>query len=292
MKKPDFGRTALALTAGLLMTGCAQIAADIPLTRAGYDLPVMDVTASEIDPIFACIKDTGALEGQGFAVGPFSNDTGKSNASGDGATGSFLPNGPNLSIYAIEAVSRAGAVAFDYSNLEVVKNISLVGGSKAIEQMHAMQNANMPNYAITVFATALDFGAVQRADVRVGGVGPTYTQSNARSYYAAHIVQPGSQISLARGFAMYQADYLEGGLGSSRFFGGGSGTLVTGNVSFASQEPLQRPTAEGVMLAVAFALLEIPALSGCKSAATEFLLNAQQDPDAVEPAQTSVADAG
>lgn len=262
---------AVALSVGLLTSGCGQFAAGNPVSRAAYDLPAQDITAPEIDPIFACMKATGALSGQGFAVGPFSNDTGKMNASAEGATGSFLPNGPNLSIYAIEAVSRAGGVAFDYSNLDVVKNISLVGGPKAVERMHFMQNANMPNYAITVFATALDFGPVQQADMRIGGLGPTYTQTNARSYYAAHIVQPGSQISLARGFAMYQADFLQAGLGSNRFFGGGSGTLVTGNISFAKQEPLQRPTAEGVMLSVAFALLEIPSLSGCKSTVDEFL---------------------
>jgi hypothetical protein len=176
-----------------------------------------------------------------------------------------------LSIYAIEAISRSGGIAFDYSNLDVVKNMSLVGGPKAIERMHAMQNANTPQYAVTAFATALDFGPVQQGDLRFGGIGPTFTQTSARSYYAAHIVQPGSQISLARGFAMYQADYMDAGIGVSRYFGGGTGTLVTGNISFASQEPLQRPTAEGIMLSVAFALLEIPSLAACKHTASQFL---------------------
>lgn len=279
-----------ALSACLSTAGCANFGATDTAGRAAYDLPAQDYTAPEIDPIFECIKDTGALAGQGFAIGPFSNDTGKLNASSDGSTGSFLPNGPNLSIYAIEAVSRAGGVAYDYSNLEIVKNISLVGGSRAVETLHAMQNANMPNYAITVFATALDFGAVQQADLRIDGLGPTYAATSARSYYAAHIVQPGSQISLARGYAMYKADYLEAGLGSSRFFGGGTGTLVTGNISFAVQEPLQRPTAEGVMLSVAFALLEIPSLADCRHTVDAFTnvpdaADAAANLDAADPSE-------
>lgn len=181
-----------------------------------------------------------------------------------GGTGSFIPTGPGVAIYAMEAISAAGGIVFDYSSVDLARNIAFMGGEAAAQHLHGLQNQNMPSFGVKVFATALDFGGSARADLRVDGVGPIFDQTNARAYYAAHIIQPGSQRSLARGYAVYEAEYRNIGVGLSRFFGGGSGTLVTGALSHAKQEPLQRPVAEGVMVAVAYALLEIPTLASCR----------------------------
>ena len=258
------------LTGILALAGCGHVKTSNVVSPLNYTVPGQDIFPAQLDKVFACMKETGALKRQGFAIGPFSNDTGKSNAATTGGTGSFLPKGPNISIYAIEAVSRAGGIVYDYSNMDIVRNIAFVGGKSAASHLHKLQNKNMPNFGVNVFATALDFGGMSTADVRIGGIGPTGMYTNANAYYAAHIIQPGSQRSLARGFAVYQADYTEAGIGVSRFFGGGSGTLVTGAVSLGNQEPLQRPTAEGVMVAVAYALLEIPALKKCRHTMTPF----------------------
>ena len=254
----------VSMLAAVALSGCGYVKTSDVRSPLNYTLPGKDFFSDQLDTVFACMKDTGALADQGFAIGPFANDTAKSNAATTGGTGSFLPNGPNIAIYAIEAVSRAGGIAYDYSNLEIVRNIAFVGGESAAKHMHGLQNKNMPNFGVNVFATALDFGALQNVDLRVDGVGPVVRNTRANAYYAAHIVQPGSQRSLARGFAIYQADYTEVGGGVSRFFGGGTGTLATGTVSLGSQQPLQRPTAEGVMVAVAYALLEIPKLAPCR----------------------------
>ncbi|WP_210421465.1 hypothetical protein [Hoeflea halophila] len=251
------------------LAGCETASSTIKtsdeISPLNYRVPGKDVFSQRLDDAFACMKATGALENQGFAIGPFANDTGKTNSATNGGTGSFLPAGPNIAIYAVEAVSQAGGIAYDYSNMEVVRNIAFVGGESAAHHMHKLQNANMPNFAINVFATALDFGGVNSADVRVAGVGPIMRQTKANAYYGAHIFQPGSQRSLARGFAVFQADYTEVGIGANAFVGGGSGTLVSGVLSMGSQEPLQRPSAEGIMVATAYALLEIPALQSCRS---------------------------
>lgn len=248
----------------LAVSACSTMATSEFQSVYDYNVPGRDFVTLPLDDVFQCMKDTGALEGQGFAVGPFSNETGKRNEVAAGGTGSFLPTGPNVSIYAMEAVARAGGTVFDYSSLDLVRNIAFVGGEGAARHLHGLQNQNMPNFGIKVFATALDFSGGSQADVRIDGVGPIFDQATARAYYAAHIIQPGSQRSLARGYAVYEAEYRSIGLGLSRFFGGGSGTLVTGSLAFARQEPLQRPVAEGVMVAVAYAMLEIPALADCK----------------------------
>lgn len=258
------------LTGLLALAGCGHVKTSEVVSPLNYTVPGQDIFPRQLDKAFACMKATGALKRQGFAVGPFANDTGKSNAATTGGTGSFLPKGPNIAIYAMEAVSRAGGIVYDYSNLDIVRNIAFVGGQSAAKHLHKLQNKNMPNFGLNVFATALDFGGMTTADIRIGGIGPTLMKTNANAYYAAHIVQPGSQRSLARGFAVYQADYTEAGAGISRFFGGGTGTLVTGAISIGNQEPLQRPTAEGVMVAVAYALLEIPALSKCRETMAPF----------------------
>lgn len=264
---PSSGRNvkiAIAALTCLAPISCATIETSQFQSVYDYTLPGKDAVSAELGQVFKCMKDTKALEGQGFAVGPFANDTGKNNEVSAGGTGSFLPAGPNIAIYAMEAVSQAGGTVFDYSNLDLVRNIAFVGGENAARHLHGLQNQNMPNFGINVFATALDFGGVSRGDVRIDGIGPIFNQATARAYYAAHIIQPGSQRSLARGYAVYEAEYRDLGVGVSRFFGGGTGTLVTGAVSMAKQEPLQRPAAEGVMVAVAYALLEIPALAPCK----------------------------
>lgn len=235
-----------------------------------YTLAGIDPFSAKLDAVFACMKNTGALKGQGFAVGPYANGTGKANSATQGGTGSFLPTGPDFAIYAVEAVSRAGGTAFDYSNTNVVRNIAFVGGESAAKHLQGLQNKNMPNFGVNVFATALDFSGADSVDLRIGGVGPTYTKTKANAYYAAHIFQPGSQRSLGRGFAVFQADFTSVGAGVSRFFGGATGTLVSGSMSSGRQQPLQRPSAEGIMVAVAFALMEIPALSSCRSSLQAF----------------------
>lgn len=261
-------RLLLALFGALAVSGCTStVGSDTaPVAYTGQPSGIVeDRFAPDVNATLACIRDTGVLNGQRFAVGPFNNDTGKANNVGDGATGSFLPSGQNLSVYAIEAVVRAGGEAYDYTNLNVIKNMAVIGGKQAVAALQARQNSAQPQYAVNVFATALDFKGAQRADLRVAGIGPTYNFTGARAYYAAHIVEPGSQRSLARGYALYDASYSEIGVGVGRFFGGGTGTLVTGNLSFSNQEPLQRPTAEGIMLSVAYALLDIPGVQGCRS---------------------------
>ncbi|MEL6436309.1 MAG: hypothetical protein AAFP99_05880 [Pseudomonadota bacterium] len=259
----------LAMCAALTACTTTKDASDSDVSAAAYKQKPsgvkQDGVAPDVDALLGCIASTGRLSGQRFAVGPYNNETGKSNSVSDGATGSFLPVGGNFSVYAMEAIARAGGEAYDYANLDVVKNIAVIGGKNAVSALQARQNAAQPQYVVNVFATALDFKGAQRGDFRVAGVGPTYTFTGARAHYAAHIVEPGSQRSLARGYALYDASYSEVGVGIGRFFGGGTGTLVTGNISFANQQPLQRPTAEGIMLSVAYALLDVPGLQGCRS---------------------------
>lgn len=247
-----------------VLSACGTVGGDRNYGYRNYSLPAQDPMVTQIDEVFACMKATGALKNQGFAIAPFANDTGKQNASGTGSTGSFLPTGPNLAIYAVEAVSRAGGIAYDYSNMDLVRNIAFAGGEAAAHHLQSLQNHNMPSFGIRVTATALDFGGTGGIDLRIGGFGPVTQHKSAHAYYAAHIIQPGSQRSMSRGYALYNARFDQGGFGVSKFIGGGDGTLVTGGASFANQEPLQRPTAEGIMLSVAYALAEIPALSGCR----------------------------
>ncbi len=268
----QWARMAGCLAGILALAGCGHVKTSEVVSPLNYTVPGKDIFPAQLDKVFACMKATGALKRQGFAVGPFANDTGKSNAATTGGTGSFLPRGPNIAIYAMEAISRAGGVVYDYSNLDIARNIAFMGGQSAARHLHKLQNKNMPNFGVNVFATALDFGGMSTADLRIGGIGPIAMHTNANAYYGAHIVQPGSQRSLARGFAVFQANYTEAGVGVSRFFGGGTGTLVTGSVSLGNQQPLQRPTAEGVMVSVAYALLEIPALSKCRETMTPFEL--------------------
>lgn len=254
-----------ALGATTALSACGIVGGDRDYGYRNYTLPSQDPMSTQIDAVFACMKATGALANQGFAIAPFANDTGRQNNSGSNATGSFIPTGPNVAIYAVEAISRAGGIAYDYSNLDLVRNIAFTGGEAAARHLQSLQNQNMPSFGITVFATALDFGGTSGIDLRVGGFGPVTQRTSAHAYYAAHIVQPGSQRSLARGYALYNAHFDQAGFGVSRFVGGGDGTLVTGNAGIANQEPLQRPTAEGIMLSVAYALAEIPALSSCRN---------------------------
>ena len=273
-RKPEVGATARKFLGfwflSISLAGCHTAGLSKVRSDQGYNLPSVDRPAPDLAKVFQCIRQTGALKGKRFAIGPFNNDTGKFNSVAAGATGSFIQTGPNLAVYAVEAIAQSGGSAYDYSNLDIVRNIATVGGKPAALILNKRQNANMPDYAISVFATALDFEGVSEGDVRVAGVGPTFTRTAARAYYAAHIVEPGSQRSLARGYALYRGTFTQAGVGSSRFFGGGSGTLVSGNVSFSIQEPLQRPTAEGIMLSVAYALLEIPALKQCRHTAEPF----------------------
>ncbi len=264
-------RLATTALAVLAFAGCNNRTETSSVSsQYGYTIAGRDHITKALDDVFTCMKQTGALEGQGFAVGPFSNETGTRNEVAAGGTGSFLPIGPGISIYAMEAISSAGGIVFDYSNVDLARNIAFMGGEAAARHLHGLQNKNMPNFGVKVFATALDFSGANSADLRVDGVGPIFDQSRARAYYAAHIIQPGSQRSLARGYAVYEAEYRQVGVGISRFFGGGSGTLVTGAIASARQEPLQRPVAEGIMVAVAYALLEIPSLASCKDRMLQF----------------------
>ena len=253
----------------LALAGCNTLYTATKTSSArsphNYTLAGADPFNEQLDAVFACMKATGALKDQGFAIGPFANGTGKANAATQGGTGSFLPTGPDFAIYAVEAISRAGGIAYDYSNTDVVRNLAFVGGESAARYLQGLQNKNMPNFGINVFATALDFSGADSVDMRIAGIGPLYTNTKANAYYAAHIFQPGSQRSLGRGFAVFQADFTSVGTSMSRFFGGGTGTLVSGSLSSGIQQPLQRPSAEGIMVAVAFALMEIPALSSCRS---------------------------
>ncbi len=89
MSNPNKLSGARTLTAALLvgvtfLAGCATYPVTKKQTNLGYDLPLADRSAPELDKIFACIKGTGALAGQGFAIGPFNNDTGKGNSSAIG----------------------------------------------------------------------------------------------------------------------------------------------------------------------------------------------------------------
>ncbi|MBL4876956.1 MAG: hypothetical protein JKY10_10750 [Cohaesibacteraceae bacterium] len=267
-------KTAVLVTMAITLAGCNTMYTSITTSKTrsphNYVLAGADPFNAKLDAVFACMKATGGLKDQGFAIGPFSNGTGKANAATQGGTGSFLPSGPNFAIYAVEAISRAGGIAYDYSNTDVVRNIAFVGGEAAAKHLQALQNNNMPNFGVNVFATALDFSGADSVDLRIGGAGPLYTNTKANAYYAAHIFQPGSQRSLGRGFAVFQADFTSVGASMSRFFGGATGTLVSGSLSSGLQQPLQRPSAEGIMVAVAFALMEIPALSSCRSSLQVF----------------------
>jgi hypothetical protein len=107
-------RLTLTALACLSLVGCYNtIETSKVESPYNYTVPGRDPVSLPLDTVFTCMRKTGALEGQGFAVGPFTNDTGTRNEVATGGTGSFIPTGPNVSIYAMEAIASAGGIVFD-----------------------------------------------------------------------------------------------------------------------------------------------------------------------------------
>ncbi len=105
-----------------------------------------------IEKSLRCIRETGKLRKVIFAIGPWVDSTGKSNASAIGATGAFLP--------------QAGTVTF------VTDTIRGAGGKALVKYFGAAPRNIRADYIINGIFNSLDFGEDVRTDIQVMGLGP------------------------------------------------------------------------------------------------------------------------
>lgn len=235
---------AFAVSAASLLSGCAhdtlvgstEIVPGGAVTQAA--LPSSVQPYPRIEQTLACIRQTGALAGVTFVVGPFADSTGKINATAQGSTGNFIPQGGSAA-YITDALGKAGGHV-----------ISTYFGPPA----HKIP----ARYAINGIFNSLDFGAPFAADMRVAGIGPTASFGWAQLSLSIQLDLAESRLNRQMSMIQRPVRYSQLGVGSGRDFGG---TLVTGNIAFQNQERLQLEALNGpIALGVAEVLMkEYPA---------------------------------
>jgi hypothetical protein len=247
-------RAALFLAGALSLFGCAvnfggESAPEVPVTRAA--LPSSVQRYQPIEDILTCIRQTGAVKGITFVVGPFADSTGKINYAAGGATGNFIPQGGSAS-YITDALRKAGADV-----------VSTYFGEPRIKAP--------AHYAINGIFNSLDFGAPVGVDVRVGGIGPTVSTGWAQLSLTIQLDEVGTRLNRQISMIQRPVRYSQVGIGIGRDI---NDTLVTGNVAFQNQERLQLEALNGpIALGVAEVLLRefAEAQSQCSNPLNEVL---------------------
>lgn len=236
-------------------------------------LPTASTIAGPIAEALNCVKQSGALNGTNIAVAIHADGTGKGNASADGATGNFLPQG-TTAVYASQAVMMAGANAYNYYELNTERAMrtfaSPNGGQRELTRE---EDAALPPYVLSTSFTALDFIGGPDIDVRVAGVGPHYLGRGAAVEATAEIYEPGSRAIRDISAVHRYVAFKEIGVNTGAYVGG---TLVTGGVAFSDQQRLQEATRDTVALSVADVLTKLrPVPPACRGQ-VDTLLKGQQ----------------
>jgi hypothetical protein len=215
----------------------------------------------QMEAALACIRQTGAVTGKVFVVGPFADSTGKINSVAEGATGNFIPQGGSAS-YLTDALRKAGATV-----------VSTYFGPPE----HRVKS----DYAINGIFNSLDFGAPSAVDLRVRGVGPVVATGFAQVSLTIQLDEAATRINRQISLIQRPVRFQQTGFGVGRDF---DGTLVTGNVSVSNQERLQLEAINGpIALGVVDVLIdEFPAARAACGTTVQNLLQpfAAAAPDA------------
>jgi hypothetical protein len=223
----------LLLSAGCITTtGCANwqtLLTNTPQDSKGPRLPVTEASLPSIvqpypriERVLACIHQSNVLRGRTFVVGPFADSTGKINAVAPGSTGNFVPQGGSAS-YITDALTKAGG-----------RVVSTYFGQPA---------KSVPaQYAINGIFNSLDFGSPMAADVRVGGIGPTFASGWAQLSLTIQLDQVATRVNQQISMIQRPVRYTQVGVGAGRDIGG---VLLTGNIAVQNQERLQLEALNG-----------------------------------------------
>jgi hypothetical protein len=212
--------------------------------------PRASAPSPSIVAALSCIKDSGALRNTKIAVAIHADGTGKYNHIADGATGNYLPQGTTAT-YASDAVLMAGARAYNYYELNTERAMRAFAGADEQKILSDKQDATLPNYILSTSFTALDFIGGPDVDVQIAGIGPYLTARGASVEAVAEIYQPGNRAILKMSSIQRYVAFRQAGMTVNKFFGGGSGTLVTGGALYSDQQRLQEATRDVVALSVA-----------------------------------------
>ena len=194
--------------------------AAVPVTQA--PLPTKVQTYTRIEDTLACIRRTEVLKGKTFVVGSFADSTGKINAVASGATGNFLPQGGSAA-YVTDSLSKAGATV--------------------VSTYFGVPTEAVPtDYAINGIYNSLDFSLPVKADIRVGGVGPTVGIGWAQLSLSIQLDESSTRVNRQMSMIQRPVRYTQLGAGVGRTFGN---TLASGNVAFQNQERLQLEALNG-----------------------------------------------
>jgi hypothetical protein len=187
---------------------------DVPVTDAV--LPTVIHPYQRIDSALLCIRDTRALEGRTFVVGPFADSTGKINSVSQGATGAFVPQGGSAA-YVTDALTKAGA-----------RVISTYFGTPAI--------TSPAQYMVNGIFNSLDFGTSFTADIQAAGVGPVVQVGWAQLTLAIQLDEAGTRLNRQMSMIQRPVRYSSFGPSVGAVWGN---TLVTGSFGVQNQERLQ-----------------------------------------------------
>jgi hypothetical protein len=215
------------------------------------ELPSKVTPYPRIEGVLTCIRQTQALSGRVFVVGPFADSTGKVNSVASGATGAFVPQGGSAA-YVTDAITKAGG-----------RVISTYFGPPAV---------NAPaQYMINGIFNSLDFGMPLSADMQIAGIGPTFQQGWAQLSLTIQLDEAGTRLNRQMSMIQRPVRYSESGLTMGAVVGH---TLVTGAIAAQNQERLQLEALNGpIALGVADVLLkEFPAARAqCGSLVSDLL---------------------
>jgi hypothetical protein len=266
------GRRVVLAALATLLAGCG---ADGRMYVSTAPAPLEASPNRPMMAALSCIRDSGVLRNIRFAVAVHADGTGRIAMNYEGATGNFLPQGTSA-IWAAQAVMYAGGTAQNYYELNTERALRQFGGDPAARQLTERLMQRMPEFVISTAFTALDFLGGPSADVRVSGVGPLADLRGASLEVSAELYRPGDRTTLAISSISRQVLYRNLGVGIGRLVGGGTGTLVTGGITWSDQQRLQESARDAIVLSVADVMSRVPGVpSQCRQAVEE-LLNGRQ----------------
>lgn len=185
-------------------------------------LPTRVAPYQEIEQALYCVRQTKALKGVTFVVGPFADSTGKINSVAMGATGNFIPQGGSAS-YITDAVTLAGG-----------RVVSTYFGQPAVK---------VPaSYAINGIFNSLDFGAPFSMDMRVAGIGPLAEEGWAQLSLTIQLDEASTRVNHQISMIQRTLRYRQRGIGIGA---DPQGVLVTGSINSSVQERLQLESING-----------------------------------------------
>lgn len=282
-------RLSVVAVASGVLAACSGISVDpyVPVTN-----PVPPRQSAPSDPILnalACIRDSKVLRGVRIAVAIHADGTGKYNHIAEGSTGNFLPQG-TTAVFASQAILLGGARPYNYYELNTERAMRAFANADAQKGLADKQEKVLPHYVLSTSFTLLDFIGGPEVDVRVAGVGPRYFGRGAALEAVAELYQPGTRSTLRMSSIQRYVAFREAGFSVSRFFGPGTGTLVTGAAQYADQQRLQEATRDVVALAVTDVLSRFPRVPAeCRAQVVMLLSGEGWDEPPVKPEPPAVA---